>query len=160
MNKVACPVCTGKGGFRKLKQDYLDTNWVDCAYCDGYGFVEDTMTEDDARDFLTFSNYRNKIINELSPVGDVKVLSSEHLGKDMYIQVVPTNKKVWIPFLKMLNKFSAYSVSLTATPKQVFFYDKDKDTHHYYLELYITTDSLQALDGFIELIQLFNDTHE
>lgn len=158
MGKVACMVCGGKGGFRKPKQDFLDTNWVDCLYCDGYGFIEDTMTNDDAKDFLTFSNYRTRIINEMAPVGDVKILSSEILGKDMYIQVVPTNKKVWIPFLKMLNKFSAYSETFTATPKQVFFYDKEDNAHHYYLELYIATESLRALDGFIELIQLFNET--
>jgi hypothetical protein len=155
--KVACPVCSGKGGFRKQKKDFLDSNWTDCIYCEGYGFVDEMVEEEDARDFLKYSNYRSKLHSELSSIGEVTAISCDTIGKDLLVQIVPKKKNVWVPFLKTLTKFSAYNNSLTAVPKQVFFYNKAKESHHYFIEVDITMESLSCLDGLIELIKVYNE---
>jgi hypothetical protein len=159
---VACPVCHGKGGFRKVKQDFLDSNWTDCGYCEGYGFVKEVMTEEECRESLEFLSYKNKIVGELFAIADVKVMSAKNIGEDLYIKVVPHKRSDWIELVKMLLKFAHHSERVSIQVKQVFNHREKDDKSSYYMfwELEILMNSLDDLDGIIDLLVMYNEVLE
>ncbi|MER2007929.1 MAG: hypothetical protein ABS939_10830 [Psychrobacillus sp.] len=156
---ITCPVCGGKGGFRKIKKDMYDTNWTDCLYCNRYGFIEDKTSEDECRDYLIYENYKSKIINELSNVASVDTYISDIIGKDLYIKisVEPKERNKWVNLVKTLLKFSHYSKTVDIIPKQVFFYTEEGN-HHIYWELNISMLSLKDLEGLYDIIKMYNTT--
>jgi predicted metal-binding protein len=153
--KVACGVCSGKGGFRKIKEHMLDTNWIDCVYCDGYGFVEEKESPHEA-DFQKFDEYRDKIEEELEVMADVHVVSTDTLGKDLYVKINPHERKYWVELVKTMLKYAHYSSRVTITPKQVFYFT-DEHENKMYWELFITTTSIHDLDGVVDLLKMYND---
>jgi hypothetical protein len=160
--KVTCPVCNGKGGFRRLKQDFLDSNWTDCAYCEGYGFVEDTSTEEEVTSHLLYNRYKTKLILELQKLGQVILCTSEHEGKDMFVQFLPfnreaTDRKKWTTLVKHILKFAKHNEKVSVTPKHVF-HITDDDEIFVDWELYITTHELKDMEGLIEVIKFYNET--
>src|SRR5437763_16315201 len=163
--KVACPVCSGKGGFRKLKQDYLDSNWTECAYCNSYGFVDDNTTEEEVNSHLLYNRYKTKITIQLAKLGDVITCTSEHKGHDMFIRFLPFNRepsdrKKWTTLIKHLLKFSENSKSVKVHPKQAFHPSSEEYGQGFAIdwELHITTHELQDLESLIELIKFYNET--
>lgn len=155
--KSICGVCNGKGGFKKLKDNAFDTNWIDCAYCEGYGFIDDTSTEEEVEHNLIYNKYRNNLILQLCRLGEIELCTSECEGKDMFIRILPSDRKKWTTLIKHLLKFSYYSEKVSILPKQVF-YHTENDNHYIDWELHITTHELSDLEGIIELVQVYNDT--
>jgi hypothetical protein len=155
--KVVCGICNGKGGFKKLKQDYLDTNWIDCAYCQGYGFVDDTSTQEKVLEHLIYNKYKTKIISLFSKFGKVKVVTSESEKTDMFVRIFPYERKIWTTLVKHMLKFAHYHEKIDIYPKQAFYYTDD-DEHYIDWELHIFMHSLEDLDGLFDLIRLYNDS--
>lgn len=149
--KVACGVCHGKGGFKKLKKDYLDPNWIDCLYCEGYGFVEDKTTEEECREELIRNRYRNNLVLEFQILGDVKVCNLD------YVKVSPFDRKKWTALLKHIMKFSYHSEKINIDIKHCFYYKGEEELETTW-ELDIHTKELQDIEGLIELLKFFNDT--
>jgi hypothetical protein len=155
--KVVCGVCNGKGGFRKLKDNFLDTNWIDCAYCEGYGFVDDTTTEEEVTTHLTYNRYKTKLESSFSILGELKVVTSESEKTDMFVKILPYNRKNWTTLIKHILKFSHHHDKIKVLPKQAF-YHTDDETHYIDWELHITMHTLEDLDGLLELVRMYNDT--
>lgn len=149
--KMVCGVCHGKGGFRKLKKDFLDTNWIDCPYCDGYGFVDDNTTEEECRDDLIQNRYRNKLVLELQMLGDVKVCNLE------YVKIVTQDRKRFSQLLKHLMKFSYHSETIKIEIKRTFYLDENEEQADYW-EFFIKTNKITDLDGLIEMLGFYNDS--
>jgi hypothetical protein len=162
---VVCPVCNGKGGFRKLKNDYLDSNWTECAYCDSYGFVDDTSTEEEVSSHLLYNRYKTQLTVQLSILGDIITCTSEHEGHDMFIRILPFNRepsdrKKWTTLIKHLLKFSENSEKVNVFPKQAFYPNSEEYGAGYVVdwELHITTHELKDLEGLVEVIKFYNET--
>jgi hypothetical protein len=156
--KVICALCHGKGGFKKAKKDHLDSNWIDCGYCEGYGFVEETTTEVEEEEFLTYNKYKNTLTLQLCKLGEIKIIETNDLGKDLYIKIMPHKRNHWVGLIKYLLKFAYYSERVNILPKQAFHFDGEHNFIHW--ELYITTQELSDFDGILEVIRLYNETVE
>lgn len=155
--KVVCGVCNGKGGFRKLKDNFLDTNWIDCAYCQGYGFVDDTTTEEEVITHLTYNHYKTNLESVFNILGEVKLVTSESETTDMFLRIVPYNRKNWTTLVKHMIKFAHHNGKVQMFPKMAFYYTDD-ESHYSDWELHITMHALEDLDGLLELIRVYNDT--
>lgn len=142
---------------RNKKKDVFDSNWTDCLYCNCYGFIDETMTEDECRDYLVFENHKKKILNELNGLADVQTIYTDVLGKDIYIKAVPYSRGTWVSLIKSMLKFAHYNDNISVVPKQAFYYT-DEGNHFVYWELFITTNSLSDLEGLIELLIMYNST--
>lgn len=151
--KMVCGVCHGKGGFRKLKKDFLDTNWIDCPYCDGYGFVDDNTTEEECRDDLLYNRYRNNLILELQMLGNVETCNLE------YIRMAPFDRKQWTTLLKHIMKFSFHSEKVNVDIKHCFYYKGEEELATNW-ELIISTQEIKDIEGLIELLRFYNQTLE
>jgi hypothetical protein len=149
--KVVCGVCHGKGGFRKLKKDFLDTNWNDCPYCEGYGFVDDNTTEDECQEVLIYNRYRNNLILELQMLGDVKVCNLD------YVEIIPFDRKRWTALLKHIMKFSYHNENVNVDVKHSFYYKGEEELETKW-ELHIHKHKLEDIQGLIDLIKFYNDT--
>jgi hypothetical protein len=151
--KAVCGVCHGKGGFRKLKKDYLDSNWIDCMYCEGYGFVDDKTSEDECRNELVCNRYRNNLMLQLQELGDVKVCSLD------YVEVIPFDRKKWTALLKHIMKFAFHSEKVNIDIKHAFYYQGDDELATKW-ELHIHTHKMEDIEGLIDLIKFYNVTQE
>lgn len=149
--KAVCSVCHGKGGFRKLKKDFLDTNWIDCPYCEGYGFVDDKTNEAECRTELVYNRYRNNLILELQMLGDVKVCNLD------YVKIEPFDRKKWTSLLKHIMKFSYHSEKVNIDIKHCFYYQGEEELVTNW-ELYIHMQETEDIVGFIELLKFYNDS--
>lgn len=155
-NKVVCSVCGGKGGFSKSKNHALDSNWNDCLYCEGYGFTDETSTDSECREFLQYVKHRNSILGELANLGEVSIISTENIGKDLYVKIVPIVRNRWVELVKTMLKFAHYSETISITPKQSFYYT-ELGKHHTYWELHIDMHSFKDLEGLTDLLKMYNN---
>lgn len=154
--KEICAVCHGKGGWKTDKKDSLHYNWMDCPNCEGYGFVEvKAKSNKESLSFLKYAKYRSKLIKELSKLGNIVTISHEEVGKDLYVQVIPTDKETWLNFIKTVAKYSFYSETTTIRTKQAFLYDAKG--YHYYWELHVDMNSIDSMEGLIDLIKYYNE---
>lgn len=154
--KEICWVCHGKGGWKTEKKDFMHYNWMDCPHCDGFGFVDVVpKSTKESLTFLKYAKYRSKLVKEISKLGKLVTISHNELGKDLYVQVVPTAKETWLNFVKTVAKYSFYSETTTVKTNQVFFYDKSG--YHYYWELHIDMHSIDSMEGLIDLVRFYNE---
>lgn len=155
--KVVCGVCHGKGGFRKLKKDFLDINWIDCPYCEGYGFVDDNTTYDECKQHLLYDKYKNYLTLEFQLLGNVKVFTSETEERDIYLRLSPFNGRKFSQLLKHLLKYSLHSDTVNIMAKRVFILENEEDGISDDCELFITLNKITDLDGVLELVKFFNE---
>lgn len=148
--KTICAVCHGKGGFRKLKKDYLDTNWIDCGYCEGYGFVDDKSTTSEVKNNLLHNRFRSRLAIHLQILGTVKVCNLD------YVKIEPFDRKTWSAFIKHVVKFSHHSDNVKVNVKQDFGCNDEGDIQVFW-ELGISTKELKDIESFIELVKFYNE---
>jgi len=144
--KVICGVCHGKGGFKNA-----DVGWVDCLYCDKYGFVDDHAKEHECREDLLYNKYRNALVSQLQILGTVKVCSLS------YIKIDPFDKRKWVSFLKSVLKYSHHNENINICVKHVFEYGKDGRIIDFW-ELIVSTKEMKDIEGLIELLKFHNKT--
>jgi hypothetical protein len=155
---VVCYVCGGKGGWKKDKRTPLDSNWVDCPYCDGYGFIKEDAEQKNNEALIHTYNHYKKIITELltDEICSVQSFTTEDMGKTIVIKIIPYDKKTFQEFVSYLLKFGAYSKTLKVDMIQKHIFDKKTNKFYPSWELVLYPDNLEALDGFIDLIKLWD----
>lgn len=153
INEV-CPVCHGKGGWKTDKKDYLHYNWMDCPHCDGFGFKEKPEPDSDSLKLLNYAKNLAKLKKELSELANVSALSSIEEGKDLYIALVPKKRDIWMNFVKSLLKYSHYADTIKIDVSQSFFYSGNN--YHYYWEVFVDLNSMESVEGLVELVMLYN----
>lgn len=156
--KVICGVCNGKGGWSKEKKNPIDDNWIDCGYCDGYGFHNDSETSLNKYEshILNYNRYK-KIITELlqDTICSVTEFTTDDMGQTLRLRIVPYGKTMFSQFTEYLLKVSAYSQRVDIELNQKFYYDLKHKSCFYYWELVIRPKELSDLDGIVDVIRLW-----
>lgn len=156
-NCKACVVCHGKGGFKKVKNDFLDSNWTDCLFCDGYGFIKDSDIP--VEDLSAFEKFRTGVIKELEGIAEFNdFYCSDEKGNNIYISidVKPTERNKWVGLVKTLLRYAYYSETSTILPRQVFYFTGDNYRIHW--EFDITVNSKYDLSGILDVIRMYLST--
>lgn len=152
-DKIICPCCSGKGGFKNNKNGALGIDWADCPICEGYGFTD--KQEDKSGEYF---EYREAIIDNIYNLADVDFIVSETLESDMKIVVVPKDRRVWKNFLRAILRLSYHDTRVQILPRQTFYYDQESDRpYHSFWEIQIEMMQMSDLDGFIDLLKAYNE---
>ena len=154
MTQTICKVCGGLGGWKKEVKHWSDTNWNDCHYCEGYGFIDgETKEQSDSSFLLAYNGYKKIITDVLENYGKLISYQTQDQGKSIEISLVPNNKQAFADFTKALLKFGYFHTRLNVTMYQAFFYEPTDGLFHYYWKMVLSPQELTDLDGFVDLIR-------
>lgn len=154
--KVVCKVCGGAGGWEKKKETDYDDSWSDCLYCDSYGFYEEEITVDNESILLKYIMYKTKITEGLTEtLAVVESFSTVDFCKTIEIKIIPYSKGTFGEFVKFAVKLGRHSERLTVTISQEYDYRQDFDKIFYQWRVVLEPESIEDLDGFVDLIDMW-----
>jgi hypothetical protein len=155
---VVCKVCGGKGGWPIDRRSPFDDNWMDCGYCEGYGFHEKQDEEPDVQSKIhAYNGYRKQIIDLLNEVvANVDSFTTTDGGKTIEIQISPYSKQIFSDFVKFVLKLSLYSTKIDIKVTQDYYCKKGTDKYTYQWKIFLQPDELRDLEGFIDVVKLWD----
>lgn len=151
--QVICRVCGGKGGcYVRAKE------WIDCGYCDGFGFHAQEEQDDTEQSLLLKYNLYRKQISELllESIANVDSFDTFDAGKTITIHISPYNRNVFGEFTKFILKLAHYSTTIEIKLLQEFYYKKDGDKYSSKWVLVLKPDTLSDLEGFIDVLKYWD----
>ncbi len=154
--KVSCNVCGGKGGWNNKKPDPYDSAWQDCYFCDGFGFYEKEPSETHNTFFGEYLGYKKRIIEALTDnICQVKNYTTENMGQTIEISIIPYNRGVFSDFVNYILKLGHYSSKLEIKVIQEFYYKPETNNYTHGWKLILEPNELSDLDGFYDIIKLW-----
>lgn len=157
---VTCSICSGKGGWKKEVNHRLDDNWVDCGYCEGYGF-HDSIEDDYGYDFeshILMYNHYKKLITELisDNIASIDSFTTYDMGETITMQLVPYSREKFGQFVAYMLKLCGHSTNLDADISQKQLYNKSSNNYYTRWEITICASHLNDLEGFVNIIKFWD----
>lgn len=155
--KAICKVCDGKGGWKKDVGFRWENDWNDCPYCEGFGFYEQTLAEENEASFLFAYNYYKKKITELmESIGKLISYHTQDHASTIEISFTPNDKGHFADFTKALLRYAHFNRKLGVSVVQIFFFEETDNKIHYYWKIVLNPTALNDVDGFIDFLKAWD----